>query len=431
MKETIHRARYALADSQTLVSNAAVRVLDRGTVSGMTPWNPADQNRSSAVVDWGSAIILPGLVKAHAHLELTSLFHRIARIDSFTDWLSQLIALRRSMDDPALYSSFEEGLALSLASGTTAVGDISSTGIARGAAPGSRIRRVIFEESIALSESRADEKISEVEQILDSSESGEFFKPGVSPHAPYTVSARLYRKLGELAKARSLPLATHIAETEQEIEFLKTGTGEFKQFLQRMQALPADWEPPGVHPIRYLHSLGVLGPLCLLVHCNYLDPPSVARIADSGSSVVYCPRSHAFFGHRNHPVRQLLDAGVKVALGTDSLASNASLSILDEMRFLFLHRHDLKPEEILRMGTVHGAGALNFPNSSGELKPGCRADMTILEIPSNTKERDILHQILEGAGDCAGTVVGGQTAWRKMDSGCPDDAGSNGRQVAV
>ncbi len=427
MKETFHRAKYALADSHTLVANAAVRVLESGTVSGISAWDAADQGPST-VVDWGSAILLPGLVNAHAHLELTSLFNRITRYDSFTDWLSKLIALRRGMDDSALHSSFGRGIALSLASGTTAIGDISSTGIARRRAWENRMRKVIFEEAIALSESVADEKASDVERILDSAEPSEFLVAGISPHAPYTVSAGLYRKLAQLAKSRSIPLATHIAETQQEIEFLKTGTGEFKEFLQEMRAFPPDWKPPGSPPISYLHSLGVLGTCCLLVHCNYLDSAAIAKIAESGSSVVYCPRSHAFFGHRNHPVRRLLDTGVTVALGTDSMASNTSLSILDEMRFLFLHRPDLRPDEILQMATAHGAKALAFGKGSGQLREGCRADMTVLEIPSNTTESRILHQILEGAGECAGTVVGGKTIWRRTS---PDSAGSNGCRISL
>lgn len=428
MKEAVHRAKYALADSRTLIANAAVHVGKNGTVSGISAWNPADQSLESAIVDWGSAIILPGLVNAHAHLELTSLPNRITRYDSFTDWLSQLIALRRGMGDPALHSSFGEGIALSLASGTTAIGDISSTGIARSRAQESRIRKVIFEEVIALDEGLADERISDVERILDSVEPDEFRMAGVSPHAPYTVSASLYRKMARLAERRSMPLATHIAETAQEAEFLRTGKGEFGLFLQRMQALPPHWKPPGSDPIGYLHSLGVLGRRSLLVHCNYLDSASIARIAESGSRVVFCPRSHAFFGHRDHPVRRLLDAGVAVALGTDSLASNTSLSILDEMRFLFMQRPDLGAEEILQMATVHGAEALYPGKSLGRLKPGCPADMTILEIPSNLGESRILHQILEGAGECTGTVVGGETAWRPSFQG---DAGSNGRRAAV
>lgn len=417
MPETIHRAKYILADSCALVPNGSVRILDDGHISEVAPWNHAARSPSAAVMDWGSAVILPGFINAHAHLELTSLCNRLTRYSSFTDWLSQLIASRRSWDTAAVCASIREGIAQSLASGTTTVGDISSTGIVRRAARNSPIRKVVFEESIALSPGQAGEKIAEVRRALEFPASGDLFRQGISPHAPYTVSGDLYRGLADLARNCNVPLATHIAETEAEIQFLQTGTGEIMNFLRSMNALPDGWNPPGSLPIPYLRSLGVLGTQCLLIHCNYLDRESIARIADSGSSVVYCPRSHAFFGHREHPARKLLDAGVNVALGTDSLASNTSLSMLDEMRFLYRKRNDLKPGEILQAATVNGAKALNFGSSLGKLQPGCWADMTVLELPSNIKETGLVDQILEGAGACSGTVVGGKTVWRKMDRG--------------
>ena len=142
-----------------------------------------------------------------------------------------------------------------------------------------------------------------------------------------------------------------------------------------------------------------------------MDRESIDRVADSGSSIVYCPRSHAFFNHQRHPVRELLDAGINIALGTDSLASNATLSMLDEIRFLYNKRRDLKPEEILKAATINGAKALGYGNSVGVLKPGCRADMTVIEVPSNMKPRHVPDQILEGAGRCMGTVVGGRVVW--------------------
>jgi cytosine/adenosine deaminase-related metal-dependent hydrolase len=417
MSETIHRAQYIVADSCTLVPNGGIRILDDGRIAEVAPWNRAARGPSAEVVDWGAAVILPGFINAHAHLELTSLRNRLSRYASFTDWLSQLIALRRSWDTAAVRASIQEGIAQSLASGTTTVGDISSTGIVRSAARSSPIRKVVFEESISLSPGQAGEKIAEVKQALEFPAPGDLFRQGISPHAPYTVSGDLYRGLADLARSCNIPLATHIAETEAEIRFLQTGTGEFMDFLRSMNALPDDWNPPGSLPIPYLHALGVLGTHCLLIHGNYVDRESISRIADSGSSVVYCPRSHAFFGHREHPARKLLDAGVNVALGTDSLASNTSLSMLDEMRFLYRKRNDLKPEEILQAATVNGAKALNFGNDLGKLKPGCWADMTVLELPSNINETRIVEQILEGAGNCSGTVVGGKIIWRKMDTG--------------
>ncbi|MEJ2108794.1 MAG: amidohydrolase family protein, partial [Acidobacteriota bacterium] len=327
----------------------------------------------------------------------------------------KLIAERSSMATTALKASIAKGIDLSLSSGTTTIGDISSTGLVRSAAYNSPIRKVIFEESIALSPNQAQEKVAEVERALETAAADDLFRQGVSPHAPYTASGQLYQGLAALARSRKIPLATHTAETEAEIQFLSTGTGEFRDFLLNMNALPGDWNPPRTSPVSYLHSLGVLKTHCLLIHCNYLDQASIELIAESGNSVVYCPRSHAFFGHGKHPVRRLLDAGIRVALGTDSLASNASLSILDEMRFLAQKRTDLKTEEILKAATVNGANALNLGDETGQLKPGSRADITVLEVPSGMKESKFVEQILEGSGECIGTIIGGNIAWRRKD----------------
>jgi cytosine/adenosine deaminase-related metal-dependent hydrolase len=207
-------------------------------------------------------------------------------------------------------------------------------------------------------------------------------------------------------------LMTHVAETRQEVEFLISGTGEIREFLAGLGALPQDWKPPGREPVRYLDELGVLDPDSVLVHCNHLDEDALARIRSRGCSVIYCPRSHAFFRHEAHPVRQLLDAGVNVALGTDSLASNESLSILDEMRFLFRNRKDLKCDEIIRMATWNGAVALNFGGVVGRLRRGYWADLMVLRLPENLSDRNIEAQLLEGAGECLATVVGGAIAWR-------------------
>src|SRR5207247_10756679 len=147
-------------------------------------------------------------------------------------------------------------------------------------------------------------------------------------------------------------------ETQEELEFLDAGSEEFREFLTTLGVLPDAYQPPRMKPIPYLENLGILESPVLLIHCNYLDPESMAIILRSRSSVVYCPRSHAFFGHAEHPVRKLLDLGINVALATDSLASYDSLSLLDQMRILDRVRKDLKRCEIVLMGSLTGYGAL-------------------------------------------------------------------------
>jgi aminodeoxyfutalosine deaminase len=415
MKIIVHRSKYVLAEPGLRLQNAAVHVSGDGRILSVGPWGHPDTSPGLdvEVIDWGSALIMPGLINAHTHLDLTHSQGRLTQFVNFTDWIMQLVNMRRSWSPEAFIDSAREGIHQSLASGTTMVGDITSNGLTCSAARGAMLRRVIFEEAIGLSPGQADASLSSLKDRLSVTNPEALFVHGISPHAPYSVSPELYRRMAALARQEGKLLETHVAETMAELQFLQTGTGDFRDFLNSRGILPPDWKAPGLDPISYLSSLGVLGPWCLLVHCNYLDRESIAMIRDSGSNVVYCPRSHHFFGHREHPVRNLLDAGVNVALGTDSLASNTSLSMLDEMRFLRKSRGDIKTDEIFRAATLNGAKALHFGDRLGRLRKDYWADMTILELPPNTRAQDLEDQILAGAGECIATIVQGLTAWTR------------------
>lgn len=413
MIRTIHRAKYVLAECDLLLQNAAVQVSDPGRISRVEPWQSPPAGGNVAVLDWGCAVILPGLVNAHTHLELTRLHQQLTEFSSFTDWLSQIVQQRRPWTAEDYAESVRQGVEQSLAAGTTLVGDISSSGASADVLRSSRLRKVVFQEVLGLLPEKAAEGAAGLGARLESASPDSLLTYGVSPHAPYSASPELYRFTAQAACQRRIPLATHLAETREEKEFLGSGSGEFKDFLSRLGALPPDWKPPGLLPVPYLNSLGTLRSSPLLIHCNYLDKESMATILHSHSSVAYCPRSHAFFGHEEHPVRELLNIGVNVALGTDSLASNSSLSILDEMRFLFRTRKDLRCQEIIRMATLNGASALHFGGVLGRLRRGYWADMTILQLPESTSAKYLTSQILEGAGECIGTIVQGEVAWRR------------------
>jgi aminodeoxyfutalosine deaminase len=412
MLKAIHRAKFVLAEPDLLLQNAAVHVSNLGCISHIEPWQDPPAVPGVEVIDWGSALIMPGLINAHAHLELTAFKNQLTRFHSFTDWISQLMDRRRLWTKEDFLNSIREGAEAAVSSGTTLVGDVTASGFGWEAAIGGKIRRVIFEEAVALSPDKVDETVSRVESQLDQSPHDPLLIHGISPHAPYSVSPELFRRLAEISRSAGLLLATHVAETKSEIQFLQKGTGEFRDFLNALGVLPLTWTPPQLRSIPYLDSLGILGPSCILIHCNYLEPESMNRILNTRSSVVYCPRSHDFFGHEKHPIRQLLDFGINVGLGTDSLASNASLSMLDEMRYLFKTRKDIKSEEILRTATLNGSAALNFGGVLGRLRRGYWADLAILELPENTGPRQLLNQVLEGAGECIATVVQGNIAWK-------------------
>ena len=413
MIRTIHTARYVLTESGILMRNAAVHVSDPGRISRLEPWQSPPPNLETRVIDWGCAIILPGLVNTHCHLELTGLRNLAPPRTSFTNWLSALIMTRRDWTE-ADYTSFVKlGARMSLDAGTPLIGDISASGISGKALGPEKLRKVVFEEAIGLMPEKASEVLASLNRRLDGvPDEDSLLNFGLSPHAPYSVSPELYRAVTNLAQQHRMLLATHVAETADESELLRRGRGKLAEFLTRMGALPDGWVPPGQDPIPYLAQLGALDRPAILVHCNYVDGESMALILNRSCSVVYCPRSHAYFGFDPHPVRQMLDMGINVALGTDSLASNDSLSLLDEMRFLFRSRKDLRCDEILRMATLNGAVALGFGGVLGRLRRGYWADMTVLRLPENIGERNVIAQVLEGAGECMATIVQGEIVRR-------------------
>ena len=409
----IHRARFVLIHPEILLENAAVSVSEDGHVLATCFQPTMHVELGTEVIDWGDAIIMPGLVNAHAHLDLTALHRRLTDFSSFADWALRLIHERRTWTPEDYRSSVEEGARRALMSGTTLVVDIASGNGGWDALSGEYPRRVVFEETLGLDPDLTESAMAKIHTLFDQADRGAA-RPlqvhAISPHAPYSTSGELYRRAAELAQSRKVPWTTHAAETPAELRFFETGDGEFHEFLQRLGALPENWHAPGAHPVTWLDTLGILGPSCLLAHCNYLDAAAIIRISRSKSSVVYCPRSHAFFGHESHPVRRLLDAGVPVAMGTDSLASNDSLSMIDEMRYTYTTRKDLTPEEILCAATVHGAAALGFANRLGCLVPGFFADMTIFDLPPDIKANRLTDQILEGAGEWRATVINGRIA---------------------
>jgi len=413
MIRTIHRAQFVLAEADFLLQNAAVHVCDPGRISRIEPSHAKPSGSDVRVIDWGKALIMPGLVNSHTHLELSLLAGCIRETTSFVEWLSQVIQERRAWTPEHYADSIRAGAARALRSGTTLVADISASGLSRQALQPERIRKAVFEEAVGLAPEQAAESVAAVERRLQGAEPDPLITLGVSPHAPYSVSPKLYRELAALARRRGILMTTHVAETREELEFLESGTGPFTGFLSSLGALPDGWVPPKLDPVPYLEVLGVLEQSPLLAHCNYLDSHSVAIIQRTRSSVAFCPRSHAYFGHENHPVRQCLDLGINVALGTDSLASNDSLSMIDEMRFLYRTRRDLKCEEIFRMATLNGATALNLGRVLGRLRRGYWADMTVLKLPEEVSGRNFLAHILEGAGECIATIVKGEIVWQR------------------
>jgi cytosine/adenosine deaminase-related metal-dependent hydrolase len=358
------------------------------TISGNSVLTVAQGKESTAVhefLDLGNCILIPGLINAHTHLELTLAHNKVSRHPLFTDWIRDVVRVTHEWDEEYYGRSLREGMQQSLAAGTTTIGDI-----VRQADENIYLdfpaRARLFYEIIDFNPLTADKTLASLEDRLENFSGGTRLGVGISPHTPFTVSERLLEDCIQLARSRNIPLCIHLSETEAEVEFIKRGTGEILGFRQEF-GLPPQWKPPQKSPVKYVQELGLLDEPAALVHCNYLDDEDLDILTASDASVIFCPGSHRFFGHRPHRVQEMLEKGINVALGTDSLASNDSLSLLTEMKIIRNSYPDIAPVDILRMATVNGLEALGFTNEFDAAQSGRLADLTGVTLAAEALER--------------------------------------------
>jgi cytosine/adenosine deaminase-related metal-dependent hydrolase len=350
--------------------------LERGTVTVAGERIRAVEAHSQRTpdVDLGDVAVLPGLVNAHTHLDLSGLRGRCPPSPDFTAWLRSVIRHRRETAPAQVQADIDAGIAESLRCGTTLLGDISGQGWSWSPLATATLRAVVFRELLGLSPERAGQAEGDLHDWLSKHTATESCRPGASPHAPYSVRSALFRAAGSVGT----PVATHLAESAAELELLEHHRGPFVDFLRDLGV----WDPDGLAkgPDDILERLHGPAPT-LIVHGNYLSP--CAPVPEN-ASLVYCPRTHAAFGHPPHPFRDFLRRGVRVALGTDSLASNPDLDLLAEIRYLHGRHPDLPGATLLRMATLSGAEALGWADETGSLTSGKSADLVAVPLTETT-----------------------------------------------
>ncbi len=341
-------------------------------------------------IDLGDVAVLPELVNAHTHLEFSLLRQPLGRPGMpFADWIRQVVDFRRESGIGSQDAARLAGLTESRTAGVAAIGEIATAAWpAELSAPLDEVSVVIFREMLGLAGDRVALLAQLAEKHIETRQAGRLpHVAGLSPHAPYTVHPQLLRRACELSATRRIPLAMHLAETREELELLDSHSGPLVWLLQSLGAWHPDAMNRGLRPLDYLRTLATAHQ-ALVIHGNYLATDEIEFLAAHGDrlSVVYCPRTHAYFGHEPYPLAALHAAGVRVAIGTDSRASNPDLDLWQELRHIAQHHPHLSPETILRLGTLAGAEALGLADELGSITAGKRAALAVVPL----RERDEL-----------------------------------------
>lgn len=334
------------------------------------------------VRDLGNVAILPGLVNAHTHLEFSDLRAPLGPPGmGFVQWIEAVIRFRREAAERPP-NAVELGLRESSRSGVTALGEIAQPGFDHKAFRASRLDATVFVELIAPTRDRINDALNAaaLHEMLRGLR--RVYRSGLAPHAPYSVHPELLRDLLLVKLTHQAPIAFHLAESREELELLRLGTGPFREFLSRIEGWSPAMIPRGTRPLDYLRLLSK-AKRALVIHGNYLDEEETALVAEQSDrmAVVYCPRTHAYFGHDPYPLARYLSAGVVVGLGTDSRASSPDLSILSEMRFVARHYPAVSPRQVIRLGTLDAARVLGLEKSIGSLSARKYADLAIVRLP--------------------------------------------------
>jgi aminodeoxyfutalosine deaminase len=396
------QARWLLANPDTLHGGGGVLLRGGRVVEVLESPAQVARVHGAVVHDLGDVLLAPGLINAHAHLDLTALGGRVSAEGGFAAWVPRLLHERATTDAAVLTGGLREGADRLLATGTTWVGDVDSTGLAtvelaRHALPATVYREVLDGGDPARTGAAFDSVAEPLEaplemDVADASPRRE----GLSPHAPFTVSPPLLARLGQLARARGLPLAIHWSETEAELDWLERGGGPLAALLQAS---------PGRSGLDLLEQAGLLGARTALIHGNYPGPGEPERLAAAGVTLVHCPGTHKFFGRPEAPLARYREAGVCLALGTDSRASNQDLDLRAEMVRLRDTQPSIEPREVWRMATQGGARAIGVEDT-GSLYPGARADLAAFVVSASC-EVSLLDELTAGQPRVRGVWAGG------------------------
>jgi cytosine/adenosine deaminase-related metal-dependent hydrolase len=361
--------------------------IDNGRIRGLGRGVPPARAH-----DLGDVALLPGLVNAHTHLELSWMAGLVPPAESMDAWIRALLKLRRAGppggQEQVLRAAREAAAAMAKA-GTVLVGDITNSLVSPRVLADAGIGGVVFHELLGFDAAAPAQMVkraaaqaeSEAEAVAHAHVP---IHVTVVAHAPYSVSPALFREIA--SRASAVPLAVHLGESAEEMELLRTGRGPIRDLLETLGVWTDLWPVPSCDPVEYMHRLGYLRPGLLAVHAVHLTDEALATLAESEAVVVTCPRSNLWVGAGMPRVAHFYAAGLPVAIGTDSLASVDTLNLFDELAELRRVAPDVTAASLLDSATRVGAVALGFGSSFGTLSPGKRAALVAVDVPADVTD---------------------------------------------
>ncbi len=367
-----YRAAWVLPIARPPLAGGVVTI-DRDIITAVGPYD------GGAVEDLGQVAILPGLANAHTHLELSWMRGQVPPGPSMAQWAASLMALRRSVShEPP--EPIVEAIAEARASGTCLVGDVTNTFATYEPLIDSELSAALFRELLGFSARDPEAVVAAVsDQIADLTPIA-WLRPSIVPHAPYSVSPALLQAIARWSAGK--PLSIHLGESAQELEFLRDGTGEWRALLQALGVWNPSWTPPACGPVDYLDRLGLVDAHLIAVHGVHLTDGELSRLGAAHATVVTCPRSNRWTGAGMPPLDRFYASGVRVAVGTDSLASVEDLNLFAELAEVRRLAPHVAASRILESATLAGAAALGFESELGSLQPGKRAQLLAVRLPA-------------------------------------------------
>ena len=357
----------------------AGRVVGVGAVDTVMP-------PGATAVELGAHVVLPALVNAHTHLELSGLRGRVPPAASMPEWVDVLLD-RRAEFGPADVAAIRRAVDDARASGTGLFGDIGNTLVAVPVLAAAGVAARVFREVLAFPDAGAEAVVAAAAQETQTVETTEWVRVGLAAHAPFSVGRAAFAALDTAIRASCEgPRCIHLAESPDELEFLLTGRGAWRDLLERVGHWVSGWVPPACGPVEYLDQVGWLRPDLIAVHGVQLTDPELALLVGRGATLVTCPRSNIWTGVGPPPIERFFRSGVRLALGTDSLASAPDLNLFAELELMRRLAPAVSAQRLLASATIRGAEALGFAGVLGQIAPGSRAALIAVRVPPNVSD---------------------------------------------